>query len=103
MPEFANRKRDGINDGVQLNDWWVSDFTLQEIQKLKLRQGQMVDKRSQIFDWQYKIPTMRQVLIRLLQYKQEKPSRKSGLLIEIKSQIEFQPVLISTSLTRILS
>lgn len=70
MPEFAHKKREGIDEGVTLNDWWVCDFTLQEIQKLKLRQGQMVDKRSQIFDWQYKIPTLRQVLTRLLLYKQ---------------------------------
>lgn len=55
-PEFANRRRvDGERD-----DWWVEDFTLEELRTLRARQPRA--DRSQAFNDQFLIPTFEEVL-----------------------------------------
>ena len=55
-PEFADRRRaSGGRD-----DWWVEDFTLQELRTLRARQP--FEGRSEAYDDQFLIPTFEQVL-----------------------------------------
>ena len=55
-PEFADRRR---VEGER-NDWWVEDFTLEELRRLRARQP--FPGRSQDYDDQYLIPTFEEVL-----------------------------------------
>lgn len=60
-PEFADRKRiDPDPNGDGLEDWWVEDFTLEEIKTLRARQPRA--NRPQEFNDQYEIPTFEDVL-----------------------------------------
>lgn len=54
--EFADRRR--VEDGR--DDWWVDDFTFDEIRTLRARQAR--DGRSKAFDGQFLIPTFEEVL-----------------------------------------
>lgn len=55
-PEFADRRR--VSGGR--NDWWVEDFTLEELRTLRARQP--IDGRSDGFDDQFLVPTFEEVL-----------------------------------------
>jgi glycerophosphoryl diester phosphodiesterase len=60
-PEFSARKRKGPDFGyAEMEDWYVSDFTLAELETL--RAIQPVSGRSQAFDRLYTVPTFAAVL-----------------------------------------
>jgi glycerophosphoryl diester phosphodiesterase len=60
-PEFATRKRKGPDFGyAEMEDWYVSDFTLAELETL--RAIQPFAGRSQAFDRLYTVPTFAAVL-----------------------------------------
>jgi glycerophosphoryl diester phosphodiesterase len=59
--KFPERKRDGVVDGALIeDDWFASDFTLQEIKTL--RAVQPLAERPQGFNGKFKIPTFEEVL-----------------------------------------
>jgi glycerophosphoryl diester phosphodiesterase len=61
-PEFANRRRTGVNvDGGLEDGWFASDFTLEEIKTLRAVQP-LPDDRPTKFDGKFKIPTFDEVL-----------------------------------------
>ncbi len=60
-PEFADRKRPSPDDAhAGMEDWWVADFTLEELKTLRARQP--FDGRSKEFDGQFDIPTFEEVI-----------------------------------------
>lgn len=61
-------------------EWWVKEFTLEEIRKLCVRQKNLT--RPQIMDKEFHVPTLDELVKRAIELKgtQEK-SNRSGLLI----------------------
>ena len=76
-PEFADRKRTIGNR----TDWFVSDFTLAELQTL--RATQVFADRDRSHDGRYAIPTLQQVM-ELLESTHRTTGRTVGVYIEIK-------------------
>ncbi|UOG75666.1 glycerophosphodiester phosphodiesterase [Hymenobacter tibetensis] len=60
LPQFASRKTTKVLDGVPVNDWFASDFTLAEIKTIKAKQP-MAD-RPQQYNGLYNIPTFQEVI-----------------------------------------
>jgi glycerophosphoryl diester phosphodiesterase len=81
FPQFANRKRKAIVDGVEEEGFFASDFTLAEIKMLGAVQA--VGERDQGFNGKFKIPTFDQV-IELAQRKSRETGRVIGVYPETK-------------------
>ena len=80
--EFADRKRTikGPN-GQEISDWWVFDFTLEELKTLKARQVR--EGRTKAFDDRYDIPTFDEI-VALAEEESAFEGRKIGLYPEAK-------------------
>ncbi len=76
-PEFAARKR----KLAEREDWFVEDFTLQELKTLRARQA--FKGRSKEFDGKYQIPTFQEV-IDLATRESRRLGRQVGLYPETK-------------------
>ena len=59
-PEFADRRRTAVVDGVAEEGWFASDFTLAEIKTL--RAVQAFAERPQQFNGSFEIPTLDEVI-----------------------------------------
>jgi glycerophosphoryl diester phosphodiesterase len=81
-PEFASRKR----STAKRDDWFVEDFTLQELKTLRARQA--FKGRSKEFDDQYQIPTFQQI-IDLAARESTRLGRPIGLYPETKLPSHF--------------
>lgn len=79
LPEFADRKT--TKPGHDGADWFVEDFTLEEIKTLKARQPRA--ERVQHFNDQYEIPTFDEVLALAIE-QTEKRGRRIGVYPETK-------------------
>lgn len=55
-PEFADRRRELLG----INDWWVQDFTLEELRTLHAIQPQ--EGRSRTYDGVFLVPTFEEIL-----------------------------------------
>jgi glycerophosphoryl diester phosphodiesterase len=55
-PEFANRKTTKNLDGVEVTDWFASDFTLAEIKTLRAIMPQ--SERAQVYNGTLLVPTL---------------------------------------------
>ncbi|MBE9181521.1 esterase-like activity of phytase family protein [Oculatella sp. LEGE 06141] len=80
-PEFADRKTTKILDGVEVEDYFASDFTLAEIKTLRAIMPQ--DFRTQAFNGVFEIPTFEEV-INLVQQVEQDTGRKVGIYPETK-------------------
>ena len=80
-PEFANRKRKANVDGFDEEGWFVSDFTLAELNTL--RAVQPLSDRDQSFNGKFQIPTFEEVLA-LAQSESKRVSRTIGVYPETK-------------------
>jgi glycerophosphoryl diester phosphodiesterase len=81
-PEFANRKRSGIIDGVQYdNEFFASDFTLAEIKTLRAVMPQ--GDRTQLYNGVFQIPTFAEI-IDLLKQVEKDTGKKIGVYPETK-------------------
>ena len=80
-PEFADRKRTAIVDGVPEIGFFASDFTLAEIKKLRAVQD--FADRSQDFNGLFEIPTFEEV-IALAKRKSQEKGRTIGVYLETK-------------------
>lgn len=80
-PEFAGRKTKRMVDGVEYNDWFVSDFTLAELKTLGAVQAR--GNRDQQYNGLFKIPTLDEV-IALAKAKSKTTGRTIGIYPEIK-------------------
>jgi glycerophosphoryl diester phosphodiesterase len=81
LPQFASRRRTVVLDGIPTDGWWVSDFTLAEIKQL--RAIQPFAGRSTLFDGQFQIPTLEEI-IALAKAKAQEKSRTIDIYPETK-------------------
>jgi glycerophosphoryl diester phosphodiesterase len=80
-PEFADRRRTAVVDGVEHAGWFASDFTLAEIKSL--RAVQAFPERPQQFNGRFKVPTLEEV-IALAKRESRKRDRRIGIYPETK-------------------
>lgn len=80
-PEFANRKKVRKLDGIDTDNWWVSDFTLTELKTLRAKQP--MKERDQSHNGKYQIPTLQEV-IDLAKAESARVGRTIGIYPEIK-------------------
>lgn len=81
-PEFADRQREF---GGRM-DWWISDFTLQELRTL--RAIQPIETRTQEFNGLFNIPTFEEILT-LVDEAEAECGCTIGLEPEVKHPAEF--------------
>src|ERR671925_13062 len=80
-PEFADRRRTAVVDGVEQEGFFASDFTLAEIKTL--RAVQPFPERPQQFNGKFEIPTLEEV-IALVKRESHKRHRTIGIYPETK-------------------
>ncbi len=86
-PEYANRRKVKMVDGEAVDGFFVEDFTLAEIKRLRAVQSR--DYRDQSFNGQFEIPTLREIIALVLAY--EKVSgRAVGIYPETKHPSYFR-------------
>jgi glycerophosphoryl diester phosphodiesterase len=82
-PEFATRKTTKMVDGVEVkDDWFVSDFTLEELKTLKARQPLPAERTTE-FDGKFNVPTFEE-MIQTVQAENTRLGKKVGIIPEIK-------------------
>ena len=90
LPQFADRKKTKVIDGVSLNGWFTEDFTLNELQQLKARERiPQYRPKNQKYNDLYAIPTLDQI-IELTNAHYKKTGKIIGLYIETKHPTYFQ-------------
>ncbi|MEM6415787.1 MAG: glycerophosphodiester phosphodiesterase family protein [Pseudomonadota bacterium] len=94
LPEFAERKRtdtaaEGTDPTAPGEDWWIEDFTVEELKTLKARQSK--ETRSKDFDDQFDIPTFGEILV-LASVKAQETGRAIGIYPEIKYPSYFKSI-----------
>jgi glycerophosphoryl diester phosphodiesterase len=80
-PEFADRRRTAVIDGVEQDGFFASDFTLAEIKTL--RAIQPFPERPQQFNGRFEIPTLEEI-IALVKRESRKRHRRIGIYPETK-------------------
>jgi glycerophosphoryl diester phosphodiesterase len=80
-PEFADRKRTAVVDGVTEEGWFASDFTLAELRTL--RAVQPLAHRPQQFNGRFKVPTFEEVIALAKRYS-KRYGRTIGVYPETK-------------------
>jgi glycerophosphoryl diester phosphodiesterase len=80
-PEYATRRVTRQVDGVAITDWFASDFTLEEIRRLRAKQA--MAERDQSMNGKFPIPTLQEV-IDLAKAKSVESGRVVGVYPEIK-------------------
>lgn len=81
LPQFANRRRTRIVDGVSETGWFATDFTWAEMQQI--RAVQAFGERDQGFNGLYRIPSFDEV-IALAKRKSAEEGRTIGVYPETK-------------------
>jgi glycerophosphoryl diester phosphodiesterase len=89
LPQFAARRRTVVLDGIPTDGFWASDFTLAEIKQL--RAIQPVAARGQLFDGQFQIPTLEEI-IDLAKRKAHEVGRTIGIYPETKHPTYHQDI-----------
>jgi glycerophosphoryl diester phosphodiesterase len=81
LPQFANRKRKAVVDGVEEEGFFASDFTWAEIQQI--RAVQAFTERDPSFNGRFAIPNLDQI-IQLAKRKSAEEGRQIGIYPETK-------------------
>jgi glycerophosphoryl diester phosphodiesterase len=81
LPQFANRKRKAVVDGVEEEGFFASDFTWAEIQQIRAVQSS--GERDQSFNGRFGIPSLDQI-IHLAKRKGSEERRVIGIYPETK-------------------
>ncbi|MBS0452379.1 MAG: glycerophosphodiester phosphodiesterase [Proteobacteria bacterium] len=81
LPQFASRRKTAMVDGVAVDGFFASDFTLAEIKQL--RAVQSFPERDQSFNGKFQIPTLAEV-IELAKRKSREEGRRIGIYPETK-------------------
>jgi glycerophosphoryl diester phosphodiesterase len=81
LPQFANRRRKLMLDGVEVDGFWASDFTLAEVKQL--RAVQPLAERDPSFNGKYQIPTLVEI-IDFVKRKSREEGRRIGIYPETK-------------------
>jgi glycerophosphoryl diester phosphodiesterase len=62
-PEFADRKRTVLLDGVSVTGWWTQDFTLAELKTLRATERiPAVRQQNTVYDGYFEVPTFQELL-----------------------------------------
>ncbi|MFI1988601.1 glycerophosphodiester phosphodiesterase [Actinoplanes sp. NPDC020271] len=62
-PEFADRKRTVVLDGVSVTGWWTQDFTLAELKTLRaVERIPGTRQHNTLFDGRFEVPTFQELL-----------------------------------------
>jgi glycerophosphoryl diester phosphodiesterase len=93
-PEFADRKKTKIIDGVEQTGFFVEDFTLEEIKTLKAIMPKGFPQRPQVFNGLYEIPTFEEI-INLVKQEEKDTGRKIGIYPETKHPTYFDSIGLS--------
>ena len=80
-PEFAGRKTKRRLDGIEVDNFWVSDFTLAELKTLRAKQP--MKERDQAHNGKFLIPTLQEV-IDLAKAESTRTGRTIGIYPETK-------------------
>ena len=80
-PEFADRRRTLVIDGIETAGWFTIDFTLEELRTLRARQPRA--DRSKAYDGLYTVPTLEEI-IQLAQRESKARGRAVGIYPETK-------------------
>jgi len=89
VPQFQNRRRTVVLDGIPTDGFWASDFTLAEIKQLGALQP--IPERGQQFDGQFKIPTLEEI-IDFVKRKSREKDRQIGIYPETKHPTYHQSI-----------
>ncbi|MEU4196069.1 glycerophosphodiester phosphodiesterase [Kribbella sp. NPDC026611] len=102
-PEFGNRKKTKLLDGVATTGWFTEDFTLAELKTLRAKERIPATRQhNTVFDGHYQIPTFQEV-IDLTRRLSKELGRPIGIYPETKHPTYFrqqglplEPELIKT-------
>lgn len=89
LTQFQTRYSTRTYNGGQKTDWWTDEFTLAELQTIKIKQA-LVTGRLNMFDYLWTFPTLDDVIKLVVNFNvQHKGSRNpdhrlAGILIEAK-------------------
>ncbi|GIE36526.1 glycerophosphoryl diester phosphodiesterase [Actinoplanes italicus] len=62
-PEFADRKRTVVLDGVSVTGWWTQDFTLAELKTLRATERiPAIRQQNTVYDGYFEVPTFQELL-----------------------------------------
>ncbi|OQW51592.1 MAG: hypothetical protein A4S09_10210 [Proteobacteria bacterium SG_bin7] len=78
---YKSRKNSYVVDGEKIDDWFVNDFTLKELRKV--RAVERLPYRTKEFDGEYPLMTFEE-FIQLIQRQEKKIGKKIGIVPEIK-------------------
>lgn len=88
-PEFADRKRTKVIDGVTITGWFTEDFTLAELKTLRARERlPQLRTANTRFDNMFEVPTLEEVL-RLVEQANERRRQRA---IQSGTLRDFKPV-----------
>ena len=91
-PEFADRKKTTVVDGVELTGWFTEDFTLAELKTLRAKERiPQVRPQNASYDGQFEIPTFQEVLDLRRQLSKEL-GRPLGVYPETKHPTYFRSI-----------
>ena len=91
-PEFANRKRTVVLDGVGVTGWWTQDFTLAELKTLRaVERIPAIRQQNTVYDGRFEVPTF-QELLDLRKRLSKELGRDLGVFPETKHPTFFQRI-----------
>lgn len=86
---FPERKTTKVIDGKKVSGWFVEDFTLAEIKKLKARQRLPIRPQSE--NDKFQIPSFEEI-IQLVKTNEQLKNKKIGIIPELKHSTYFQSI-----------
>lgn len=86
-PEFAARRTVRSVDGAEVEGWFVEDFTLEELRRLRARE-RLPESRGTAHDGRYPVPTFDEI-VEAVAAASERAGRTIGLVPEIKHSSHF--------------
>ena len=91
-PEFADRKKTKVIDGITFTGWFTEDFTLAELKTLRAKERiPAIRPANTRFDGKFEIPTFREVL-NLRARLSRKYHREIGIYPETKHPTYFRSI-----------
>jgi glycerophosphoryl diester phosphodiesterase len=91
-PEFADRRKTKVIDGVPLTGWFTEDFTLAELKTLRAKERiPDVRQRNTIYDGRFEVPTLQEV-IDLVRRLSRELGREIGIYPETKHPSYFRSI-----------
>lgn len=86
---YPERKTTKEIDGIKVTGWFIEDFTLQEIKKLRAKER--LDFRDHSFDGKFEVPTLTEIL-KLVKAESKKYKKNIGLYPETKHPSYFKSI-----------